>query len=205
VEDIRENKEIVNLKLAGLLSALQSCVIGCTPFLVSFATFGTYAVFDGVSHGPLSAKLVFVSLALFNRIRLPLTLLPTTINTMVEASVSHHRVYELLTLEEMDPDSVQREDQVGVADEHADRPRLIEMRDVTTAWERGSDKEPTLKGISLDVEKGRLACIVGRIGEWEHGGGGGAQPGWMWRLAQGVASRRSSPLCLARCTSWRDP
>ena len=180
MEDIRENKEIVNLKLQGFLSALQSCIITCTPFIVSFATFGTYVLFDNVSHGPLSAKLVFVSLALFNRLRLPLSLIPETINVLVEAAVSHARVYEFLTLEEMDPNNVQREDQVTATDEHADRPKLVEMKDVTTAWERGADKEPTLKDINFDVEKGSLTCIVGRVGEQEHGGG--AQPGWMQRL-----------------------
>lgn len=182
MEDIRENKEIVNLKLQGHLSALQDCAFACTPFIVSFVTLGTYALFDNVSHGPLSAKLIFVSLALFNKLRFPLNMLPMAINFMVEAAVSHTRVYELLTLEEMDPNNVQREDQVAPADEHTDRPRLIEMRDVTTAWERGSDKEPILKDISFHVEKGSLTCIVGRIGEWEHQDGqDGAQPDWMWQ------------------------
>jgi ABC-type multidrug transport system fused ATPase/permease subunit len=172
VEDIRENKEIVNLKLQGFLSALQDCVLACTPFIVSFATLGTYVFFDNVSHGPLSAKLIFVSLALFNKLRSPLSVLPTAINYVVEAAVSHTRVYELLTLEEMDPNNVQREDQVAAADSHtdgshADGPKLIEMRSVTTAWERDPDKEPILNDISFNVEKGRLTCIVGRIGEWE--------------------------------------
>jgi len=175
VEDIRENKEIANLKLQGLLSAAQSCIFMCTPFIVSFVTLSTYALCDNVSHGPLSAKLIFVSLALFNRLRFPLNTFPVAINFMVEASVSHTRVHEFLTLEEMDPNNVQREDQVEVAAEHAGSPMLVEMRAVTTAWERGADKEPILKDISLGVQKGRLTCIVGRIGEWEHRGG--AQPG----------------------------
>jgi ABC-type multidrug transport system fused ATPase/permease subunit len=187
VEDIRENKEIVNLKRYGLLSALQVCILGCIPFLVSFATLGTYALFDNVSHGPLSAKLIFMSLALFNRLRSSLNALPTAINFMVEAAVSHTRVYELLTLEEMDPNNVQREDQVAATGSHADDshahgPVLIEMRGVTTVWERDPDKEPILNDISFNVEKGSLTCIVGRIGGWEHQDGqDGAHPDWMWR------------------------
>jgi ATP-binding cassette, subfamily C (CFTR/MRP), member 1 len=209
VEDIRENKEIANLKLQGLLSAVQDWSFMCMPFIVSFATLGTYALFDNVSHGPLSAKLIFVSLALFNVLRFSLSMLPAAIHFMVETAVSHTRVHEFLTLEEMDPNSVQREDQVDVADEHAGSPTLVEMRAVTTAWERGADKEPILKDISFGVQKGRLTCIVGRIGEWEHRSG--AQPGGCgdWhpidtRLAQAAGSRRSSPLCLERCTSWQE-
>jgi ABC-type multidrug transport system fused ATPase/permease subunit len=165
VENIRDNKEIANLKLQGFLSALQSCVLACTPFLVSFATFGTYALFDNESHGPLSAKLVFVSLALFNRLRFPLNMLPGVISFIVEAAVSHTRVYDFLVLEEMDPNNVQREDKIPAVDGHAGAPKLIEVRDLTVAWERGPDKEPTLKGIDFSVEKGSLTCIVGRVGK----------------------------------------
>ncbi|KAJ2335810.1 hypothetical protein GGH92_007925, partial [Coemansia sp. RSA 2673] len=66
IQHVRESLELVSLSKYGHMVAWSMVSMSAVPFLVSFGTFLIYSVFDGVSHGPLTARLIFVSLALFN-------------------------------------------------------------------------------------------------------------------------------------------
>ncbi|KAJ2338675.1 hypothetical protein GGF43_006826, partial [Coemansia sp. RSA 2618] len=64
IQHVREALELRVLSAYGRVYAWSSVSMMVVPFMVSFVTYLVYSVFDGQSHGPLTAQLVFVSLAL---------------------------------------------------------------------------------------------------------------------------------------------
>lgn len=74
------------------------------PLLVSVAAFATYV---GLGHELTAAK-AFTALSLFNLLRFPLTMLPMSINNLVEATVSVRRIKSFLLAEELDPNATLR-------------------------------------------------------------------------------------------------
>ncbi|KAJ1960654.1 hypothetical protein GGI12_003685, partial [Dipsacomyces acuminosporus] len=115
IKHVRESLELVTLRDYGVVFAFASVSMMAVPFLVSFMTFLIYATFDGVSHGPLTAQLIFVSLSLFNLLRFPLTMFPIIVSSLVDASVALGRIYKLLTSDELDPEAVTRLESVRVS------------------------------------------------------------------------------------------
>ncbi|XP_055548703.1 multidrug resistance-associated protein 1 isoform X7 [Wyeomyia smithii] len=144
------DKEVKVLKSAAYLNAGTSFIWSCAPFLVSLVTFATYVLVD--ENNVLNATTAFVSLALFNILRFPLSMLPMLISNLVQTSVSVKRINKFLNQEELDPDNVQH-------DEKQSCPLLIENG--VFSW--GED-ETTLKNINMRVEKNQLAAIVGTVG-----------------------------------------
>merc|ERR1719210_2209534 len=84
VVDIR-NVELGILLNIGYLSAAISFIWTCAPFLVSLVTFAVYVLSD--ENNVLDAQKAFTSLALFNILRFPLSMLPMMITSAVQASV----------------------------------------------------------------------------------------------------------------------
>ncbi|CAF93260.1 unnamed protein product, partial [Tetraodon nigroviridis] len=78
VSEIREH-ELHVLKKAGYLGAVTTFTWICAPFLVALSTFTVYVLMD--ENNVLDAQKAFVSLALFNILRFPLTMLPMVINS----------------------------------------------------------------------------------------------------------------------------
>lgn len=76
------------------------------PVLVALATFGTHAVQGGV----LSPQIVFTSLALFNLLRFPLAMLPSTVSSAVEAGVSLRRIQVYLDQDELQEGAVEADE-----------------------------------------------------------------------------------------------
>ncbi|KAJ2476274.1 hypothetical protein IWW47_006361, partial [Coemansia sp. RSA 2052] len=108
IQHVRESLELVSLSKYGRMVAWTSVSMMAVPFAVSFGTFLIYSVFDGVSHGPLTARLIFVSLALFNLLRFPLVMFPIMLSSLVDANVALGRIHKLLTSNELDLESVTR-------------------------------------------------------------------------------------------------
>nr|CAD7593710.1 unnamed protein product [Timema genevievae] len=101
------NKEVKVLKQAAYLNAGTSFIWSCAPFLVSLVTFATYVLVD--KNNVLDPKTAFVSLALFNILRMPFTIMPGMIVAVIEASVSIKRMNNFMNTEELDPNSVTHE------------------------------------------------------------------------------------------------
>lgn len=80
---IRE-EEILFLRKSGYISCVLVVLGSATPLIVSVCTFGTYVFID--STHVLDAQKAFVSIALFNLLRLPLYMLPNLINNMILVS-----------------------------------------------------------------------------------------------------------------------
>ena len=105
VVDIR-NGELKILLNIGYLGAAISFIWTCAPFLVSLVTFAVYVLSD--ENNVLDAQKAFTSLALFNILRFPLSMLPMMITSAVQASVSIKRINKFMRSEELDIDAVTR-------------------------------------------------------------------------------------------------
>ncbi|RUS88621.1 hypothetical protein EGW08_003647, partial [Elysia chlorotica] len=88
VLDIR-NRELIVLKKAAYLNSLTTFFWSCAPFLVSLTTFGVYVLSS--SDNILDAEKAFVSLALFNILRFPLSMVPTVLTNLVQVSTQSAR------------------------------------------------------------------------------------------------------------------
>lgn len=157
LEHVRNNKELKNLTKMGVYMAVTSFQFNIVPFLVSCSTF---AVFVYTEDKPLTTDLVFPALALFNLLSFPLNVVPMVLTAFIEASVSVNRLFSFLTNEELQKDAVHHLPKVKDAGDVA-----IKMSDnATFLWKRRPQYEVALKNFNLEVKKGELACIVGRVG-----------------------------------------
>nr|CAD7573697.1 unnamed protein product [Timema californicum] len=118
---------------------------------VSLVTFATYVLVD--ENNVLDPKTAFVSLALFNILRMPFTIMPGMIVAVIEASVSIKRMNNFMNTEELDPNSVTHEP----SEKHP-----IVVENGTFSW--GSDDPPVLKNINLKLPQGSLVAVVGTVG-----------------------------------------
>ena len=114
-------QEVVNIRNAelgillniGYLSAFISFFWTCAPFVVSLVTFAVYVLSD--ENNVLDAEKAFTSLALFNILRFPLSMLPMMITSAVQASVSVKRINKFMRSGELDPNSVEKSEKEGGA------------------------------------------------------------------------------------------
>jgi hypothetical protein len=78
-------KELKYLRRSGYLGCIFVCISSCTPFLVSFVTFAIYILID--ENNKLDAQKAFVSIALFNLLRIPLLMIPNMITSVVLVNI----------------------------------------------------------------------------------------------------------------------
>ncbi|KAJ2812496.1 hypothetical protein H4S07_001361, partial [Coemansia furcata] len=168
---VRESLELASLSKFGQMFAWASVSMTTVPFLVSFTTFLVYSVFDGVSHGPLTARLVFVSLSLFNLLRSPLILLPKSISTLVDANVAASRIHKLLMSDELDLESVTRLERVRrlnrrsyVQGNSGNDDKEIAVLVTNGAFGWSSNDLVLLNNISFSALSNEHLAIVGRVG-----------------------------------------
>ncbi|XP_063790448.1 multidrug resistance-associated protein 1 isoform X2 [Pseudophryne corroboree] len=145
--------ELKVLKKSAYLSAVGTFTWVCAPFLVALCTFAVYVLID--KNNVLDAEKAFVSLALFNILRFPLSMLPMVISSMVQTSVSLKRLRVFLSNEELEPDSIIREPQRSAQGG-------INMSNATFSWSRTDP--PFLKEINLTIPNGSLVAVVGQVG-----------------------------------------
>ncbi|KAK3084438.1 hypothetical protein FSP39_013539 [Pinctada imbricata] len=151
VNDIRDQELVFLRKIAYLQGGSTFCWI-LAPFLVTLATFVTY-VLVSEDHF-LDARKAFVSLSLFNILRLPINLMSQTISLMVQAWVSVKRIQFFLSGKDLDPDNVKH----SIASDYA-----IEMEHGTFTWDPDSSTS-SLKDINLRVPESQLVAVVGQVG-----------------------------------------
>ncbi|KAL7748549.1 hypothetical protein RI367_005960 [Sorochytrium milnesiophthora] len=155
--DVRE-QELATLKSYGYLTATQGFFWNCTPFLVSFATFGVYT-WSGTD--PLTSEKAFVALSLFNLLQFPLSVFPNVISSTIEASVALNRIFKFLTAEEVDPKAVTREP-APVYSSSLQKQVVVTIKNGTFRWERNG--RVILNHINLDAWSGELVGVVGKVG-----------------------------------------
>lgn len=150
VEDIR-GSEINSLKVQAYLSAAVIFAFTAAPFLVALASFAVFVLIDPTN--VLDANKAFVSLSLFNILRVPMAFLPMLITFTAMFFVSLARINKYLRCEELDPDAVHH-------DTSEEDP--VVMSEGTFAWSK--TLAPTLHDVSVRVPKGSLLAVVGSVG-----------------------------------------
>ena len=116
----------------------------------TLASFLTYVLV--YTEDRLDANKIFVSLSLFNIIRMPLGMVPFIVTNGLMAFVSIRRINRYLSAEELE----------GMQNEHGeDKEYPIKMEDADFRW---NEQNCTLKEISLKVKRNSLVAIVGAVG-----------------------------------------
>uniref|UniRef100_G1R8R1 ABC-type glutathione-S-conjugate transporter n=1 Tax=Nomascus leucogenys TaxID=61853 RepID=G1R8R1_NOMLE len=151
VEGIRQG-ELQLLRTAAYLHATSTFIWMCSPFLVTLITLWVYVYAD--PNNVLDAEKAFVSVSLFNILRLPLNMLPQLISNLTQASVSLKRIQQFLSQDELDPQSVERK---TIPPGYA-----IAIHSGTFTW--AQDLPPTLHSLDIQVPKGALVAVVGPVG-----------------------------------------
>ncbi|KAJ2248155.1 hypothetical protein GGI13_004765, partial [Coemansia sp. RSA 455] len=171
IQDVRESLELVSLSKYGQTLAWFSISSTAVPFLISFSTFLIYSLFDNESHGPLTARLVFVSLALFGLLRSPLVTFPTAISVIANAKISMNRIHKILTSDELDMESVTRLESVRRSNHRSpvqgssrsdNNGFAVQVTDGSFSW--SSRELAILENINFSALSGEHLAIVGRVG-----------------------------------------
>ncbi|GAB1607734.1 resistance-associated 1-like [Argonauta hians] len=145
------NQELVVLRKAAYLNAFSTFCWLCAPFLVTVATFTTYVLLKDDHY--IDAQTAFVSLSLFNILKLPINMLPMAIPFLVQAHVAVMRLTKYLTADELNSENVHKfySDDIAV--------RIISA---DFSWSKTS--EPLLRNINLQFPLKKLVAIVGQVG-----------------------------------------
>ncbi|KAL1483280.1 hypothetical protein MTO96_033307, partial [Rhipicephalus appendiculatus] len=156
VQDLR-NQELVYLKKQAYLNAAIRVLLRVR------AVSGGAGELRGVrldrqrEHTWTRTK-AFVSLTLFNTVRVPLGLLPLIVSNTAMFLVSRDRINNYLRCDDLDPMAVQTD---------ANQEEAVKVEDASFAWSRGSPA--MLKDITVTVPKGSLVAIVGSVGSGKVG------------------------------------
>ena len=86
VNEIRRHEEGALIK-AAYLNAITSFLWTSAPFLVALASFATFVLID--ENNVLDANTAFVSLTLFNLLRIPLNILPMLVSYSLSQKSGH--------------------------------------------------------------------------------------------------------------------
>ena len=170
---VRNNRELRNLKLIGVIIALAQFLWTCVPFIISCACF---AAFTWLYSIPLTPEIVFPALSLFGLLMEPMMIIPNLVVSVVETKVSLGRLTELLTLEEISPDQngkIKRElvpkGEYSVKIEKANFVWNVNepdqsYKDEEDEVEGQSSNNVALKDINFLAKRGKLTCVVGKVG-----------------------------------------
>ncbi|KAI1286714.1 ATP-binding cassette sub-family C member 3 [Halotydeus destructor] len=150
VKGIRSN-EVFQLQIQAKLMSFIFFAISCAPVFVSILSFLAFTMID--VNNVLDPSKTFVSLALFNIIRMPLAMVPFLISAGTAFLVAKKRIDAYLGCDELNPDDIGREE---------DEKKAIEIKEGAFSWE--GKGESTLSEINLRIEKGKLVAVVGTVG-----------------------------------------
>ncbi|EAT43549.1 AAEL005026-PA [Aedes aegypti] len=148
IQETRD-KELKIMKKTAFYGAGVYFVFTIAPFLVTLVTFTVYVLID--EENVLTAQKAFVSLVLFNIMKVPLSWLPMLVTMMMQARVSVKRLNKFMNSEELDETAVT----------HHRSEDALSIRDGNFSW---GDVLPTLKNINLSIQKGQLCAVVGSVG-----------------------------------------
>ncbi|XBW36311.1 hypothetical protein QEN19_001894 [Hanseniaspora menglaensis] len=159
LDHIRNDQELKNLKRMGIVQACTNFQFNIVPFLVSSSTFIVFVIFN--KETPLSTEIVFPALALFNLLQFPLAVIPMVITSFVEASVSIERLTRFLNNEELQNDAMKK---LPLPENSKKGDVLVKLENCTFLWQRKPEYKVALSNIDFVGEKGKLHCIVSKIG-----------------------------------------
>ncbi|XP_006003002.2 multidrug resistance-associated protein 1 [Latimeria chalumnae] len=146
-------KELKVLKKSQLLFAASLASFHSSAFLISFAVFAVYMLVD--RSNVLDAQKAFVSMALVTIMKIPLSFLPFSISTTVQAGVSLKRLSTFLSHEELNPNNTDKSTTHSLG-------KQIVVENGTFSWSK--DNPPCLTRINLTIPEGALVAVVGHVG-----------------------------------------
>lgn len=127
-----------------------------TSRIVLFVCFIVYVYLHG---GQLTAHKVFVSMALFNTIRIPVTRhLPQSIAATAELMVACQRIQKFLLLEQVESDISTSE---LISESKMNKETAVVVENASGYWDNSA---PAFQGVGFTLKKGELLTIVGPVG-----------------------------------------
>ncbi|CAG0919744.1 unnamed protein product [Notodromas monacha] len=105
VEEIRR-QEVRTLYSMSVIQAVSNFLSIFSPYAVSLVTFGLYVM---VEQRSLNASTIFVSLTLFDMLRMPLSTIPAVLMYIVQVQVAQNRIDNFLNAEELQLDATIRD------------------------------------------------------------------------------------------------
>ncbi|CAI5757027.1 unnamed protein product [Candida verbasci] len=173
---IRNDRELNNIQKIGVVSALAQFLWSCIPFFISCATYAAYSYFYNV---PLTPDVVFPALALFDLLSEPMLLIPQLIIDIIEVRTSLQRISEFFCLDELDddqqgvikretatnnPNSVIIKNSSFIWNSKVDEKKVEYKDEESEVQEDNSTSNIALNDINFTAKKGKLTCIVGKVG-----------------------------------------
>ncbi|KAG7459398.1 hypothetical protein MATL_G00210320 [Megalops atlanticus] len=152
VQGYRE-RELQALKRSQILYSVSIASFNSSSFLIAFAMFGVYVLID--SKNVLDAQKVFVSMALINILKTPLSQLPFAMSTTMQAVVSLKRLGKFLCQEELKSDNVEKVPFTPEGDG-------VVIENGTFSWSK--EGTPCLRRIGVRVPQRSLVAVVGHVG-----------------------------------------
>ncbi|XP_059195026.1 multidrug resistance-associated protein 1-like, partial [Centropristis striata] len=145
--------ELQALKKSQVLYSISLASFNSSSFLIALSVFAVYVSID--ERNVLDAQKIFVSVALINILKTPLSQLPFAMSTTMQAVVSLRRLGNFLCQDELKPDNVER------------LPHSTDGDGVTIdsgffSWT--NDGPPSLHRINVKVKTGSLVAVVGHVG-----------------------------------------
>ncbi len=113
----------------------------------------------------LTPQKVFVSISIFNIMRVPLVMFPLVLRETIKMMVSINRITEFLNAEELESNSrALKEESPNKSTKKGedDSEVAVQVSNATFTWEK--EDQPSLKDVSLAIPKGSLTAIVGAVG-----------------------------------------
>ncbi|XP_051906935.1 multidrug resistance-associated protein 1-like [Hippocampus zosterae] len=150
---ILRDGELEALKKSQVLYSVSLASFNSSSFLIAFAVFAVYVLID--ERNVLDAQKIFVSVALINILKTPLSQLPFAMSTTLQAFVSLRRLGNFLCQDELNSDNVEK---LPLSDDGD----AVLIQDGHFAW--CHDGAPCLQGINLKVKSNTLVAVVGHVG-----------------------------------------
>uniref|UniRef100_A0AAQ5Y5P3 ABC-type glutathione-S-conjugate transporter n=1 Tax=Amphiprion ocellaris TaxID=80972 RepID=A0AAQ5Y5P3_AMPOC len=144
--NVLRDGELSALKTSQILYSVSLASFNSSSFLIALIVFGVYVLID--EQNVLDAQKIFVSVALINILKTPLSQLPFAV-------VSVRRLGNFLSQDELKPDNVERLP-------HSPDGDAVLVQDGFFSW--STSGPPYLQRINMMVEAGSLVAVVGHVG-----------------------------------------
>ncbi|XP_054875423.1 multidrug resistance-associated protein 1-like isoform X2 [Amphiprion ocellaris] len=151
--NVLRDGELSALKTSQILYSVSLASFNSSSFLIALIVFGVYVLID--EQNVLDAQKIFVSVALINILKTPLSQLPFAMSTTMQAVVSVRRLGNFLSQDELKPDNVERLP-------HSPDGDAVLVQDGFFSW--STSGPPYLQRINMMVEAGSLVAVVGHVG-----------------------------------------
>ena len=152
--------EFAALRKFAYLNAFQRSFYEAVPLIVSLVTFMAY-LYQGRD---LEIELVFPTLLLFQLLRFPLGVFPSSLSSLLASRISSQRIDDFLKMPEV-PSARQHsslDDVVPLTPKPSEHDIVVRLENVSLGWDK--DAAPVLEGIELQLARGELLMVVGAVG-----------------------------------------